>query len=347
MNAPFAPDAYRYENGRVMAGPDCKFSPGCENISTQSLAIFQKRCPRIRGDGFPGARKKANRRPLPRRALQCRGMGAFHPQVVHFAIALLAVGVVFRALAWLGRPAFVGPSAAALLTLGTFAAIAAAYTGEAEHGPIEQMPGLRPVISEHEEWGEWARNIFVIVLLAEAVALVMRKSPKARYALMASTAVGLVGLGALYEAGEHGGQIVYGYAGGVGTRTGQPQDVGHLLRAGLYQQALADRKAGKPDGAAALFDIAVQRFPGDVEVQVARAESLLVDRKDPAAALQALRTITPPPDSSFIRIRHGMLTADALEAAGQHDGAIATLQQLAAAVPNARVQQRLDALKRK
>jgi hypothetical protein len=42
VNAPFAPDAYRYENGQVMAGPDCKFAPGCENISTQSLAIFQR-----------------------------------------------------------------------------------------------------------------------------------------------------------------------------------------------------------------------------------------------------------------------------------------------------------------
>jgi hypothetical protein len=40
VNAPFAPDAYRYENGQVMAGPDCKFAPGCQNISTQSLAIF-------------------------------------------------------------------------------------------------------------------------------------------------------------------------------------------------------------------------------------------------------------------------------------------------------------------
>jgi len=42
VNAPFAPDAYRYENGQVMAGPDCKFAPGCQNISTQSLAIFNR-----------------------------------------------------------------------------------------------------------------------------------------------------------------------------------------------------------------------------------------------------------------------------------------------------------------
>ncbi|HEX5047130.1 MAG TPA: hypothetical protein VFX89_08430 [Gammaproteobacteria bacterium] len=42
VNAPFAPNAYRYENGQVMAGPDCKFASGCQDISTQSLAIFER-----------------------------------------------------------------------------------------------------------------------------------------------------------------------------------------------------------------------------------------------------------------------------------------------------------------
>ena len=42
VKAPFTPNAYRYENGQIMAGPDCKFAPGCENIATQSLAIFNR-----------------------------------------------------------------------------------------------------------------------------------------------------------------------------------------------------------------------------------------------------------------------------------------------------------------
>ena len=42
VDAPFAADAYRYENGQIMAGPDCKFAPGCQNIATQSLAIFNR-----------------------------------------------------------------------------------------------------------------------------------------------------------------------------------------------------------------------------------------------------------------------------------------------------------------
>jgi hypothetical protein len=42
VKAPFTANAYRYENGQIMAGPDCKFAPGCQNISTQSLAIFNR-----------------------------------------------------------------------------------------------------------------------------------------------------------------------------------------------------------------------------------------------------------------------------------------------------------------
>jgi hypothetical protein len=42
VGAPFTANAYRYENGQIMAGPDCKFQPGCQNISTQPLAIFNR-----------------------------------------------------------------------------------------------------------------------------------------------------------------------------------------------------------------------------------------------------------------------------------------------------------------
>lgn len=36
VDAPFAPDAYRIENGGIMAGPGCS-RPGCENIKTQNI----------------------------------------------------------------------------------------------------------------------------------------------------------------------------------------------------------------------------------------------------------------------------------------------------------------------
>lgn len=37
VDAPFAPDAYRFENGAIMAGPDCMRNEGCKNIKTQPL----------------------------------------------------------------------------------------------------------------------------------------------------------------------------------------------------------------------------------------------------------------------------------------------------------------------
>jgi hypothetical protein len=42
VNAPFAPEAYRHENGQLMAGPGCTFNPGCASITNQSLSIFER-----------------------------------------------------------------------------------------------------------------------------------------------------------------------------------------------------------------------------------------------------------------------------------------------------------------
>ena len=39
-DARFAPEAYRFENGQLMAGPGCKFIPGCDNIREQKLPVL-------------------------------------------------------------------------------------------------------------------------------------------------------------------------------------------------------------------------------------------------------------------------------------------------------------------
>lgn len=36
-DVPFAPGAYRFENGRLMAGPGCTFFAGCDHIKEQRL----------------------------------------------------------------------------------------------------------------------------------------------------------------------------------------------------------------------------------------------------------------------------------------------------------------------
>lgn len=42
VDAPFAPDAYRFENGRLMAGPGCTFLPGCDDIKNQRIPTLSE-----------------------------------------------------------------------------------------------------------------------------------------------------------------------------------------------------------------------------------------------------------------------------------------------------------------
>jgi tetratricopeptide (TPR) repeat protein len=252
-------------------------------------------------------------------------IGSFHPQVVHFAIALLITGVVFRLLSLTGRLAFAGPAASVLLLLGTAAAVAAVQTGTAAHGPVERVPGSRDAVVEHEDWGIRARNVFLAVASLEIV--------------------GLAGLFCLYEASEHGGELVYSYAGGVGIRSGEPEDVARLLLAGLYHQAQLDRKEGRAEEASRLVGEMARRFPKDLEVQMLAAESLLLDAKDAEGALSAIDRLSVPDENRRLVVRHGVLRADALQGAGRADEARSVLEELLARYPDNRtVKEKLSSL---
>jgi uncharacterized membrane protein len=272
-------------------------------------------------------------------------LAALHPQVVHFVVGILIVGVLFRVVALTGRMKWTGPAATTLLVIGGCAAWVAAKSGTAAHGPVERIPGAREAVQSHEEWGERTRNVFVGVAALELVALVLGTG-LARTVRAVSALAGLAGVVVLYEAAEHGGDLVYSYAGGVGIRTGNPEDVGRLLTAGLYNESQVQRKAGKGEDANRLIQLLVERNPGDTTNRLMWAESLLLDRKDPAAALTALDSITVRPDDARLRPRRDMLAADALRQAGRTDSARVLLQSLATQFPaNARVKAKLDSIK--
>ena len=80
----------------------------------------------------------------------------YRPQIVHFAIALLVTGVVFRLVSLSGKLAFTNPSALVLILAGTVAAVLAAKSGTEAHGPVERIPGARAAVQEHEN-GESGR----------------------------------------------------------------------------------------------------------------------------------------------------------------------------------------------
>lgn len=270
-----------------------------------------------------------------------------HPQIVHFAIALLFVGLILRWISLTGRVLWSGPAATALLLAGTLAAVAAVKSGDDAHGPAERVPGARDAVVNHEDWGKRARNLFLIVAALDigALALRRRSAGATKGLTIASAVVGLVAGFALYEAAEHGGEVVYSYAGGVGIRSGDAADVGRLLMAGLYHSAQAARTRKDSAAAADLFAEMATRFPRDTTVRLLAAESVLRDRNDPRAALAALAAIGVAPGDQRLRLRHGSLRVDAFVAAGLTDSARATLEGLARDFPdNPRIRERLAAL---
>src|SRR3954463_7229901 len=98
-------------------------------------------------------------------------IGPFHPQIVHFVVGLLLVGVGLRIVSLIGRPKFVSPAASLLLLMGAVAIWAAVKSGTDAHGPVERIPGVRSAVMEHEEHGITARNFFLVVAAIELVGL--------------------------------------------------------------------------------------------------------------------------------------------------------------------------------
>lgn len=277
-------------------------------------------------------------------------LAANHPQVVHFAIALLLLGVGFRLISLTGRLAFTKHAAAALLLLGTISAAVSVKSGVDAHGPVERIPGARAAVVEHEEYGIQARNIFYAVAAIELLALGFAAGAKtanfAKFAYIGSAVVGIYGSVVLYEAAEHGGELVYSYGGGPGLRTGKPEDVERLLLAGLYNQSQADRRAGRGADAARLIDEMATRFASDTSIRFLQAESLLLDVKDPARALAAARGIGVDSANARFVTRKASLMADAFVAMGQKDSARAVLEPVVAAFPqNTRIKAKLDSLR--
>lgn len=274
-------------------------------------------------------------------------IGYFHPQLVHFAVVLGTVGVLLRLVSLTGRLAWTGSAARALLIGGGVVGYLTALSGDQAHGPVERIPGVAPAVREHEEWGERARNALLAVAALELIGLALGARKAVRYLNVASGLAGIGAVFALYEAGEHGGQLVYEHVGGPGIRSGEPADATSLLVAGLYARAMADRASGDREGAARLVSELTRRMPDDPAVTLLGIESQLKDRNDAPGALAALAAFNPGDDrrSAFRKV---LLTAEAYQAAGFADSARAVLETYKTANPAsaARINQALEALSR-
>jgi uncharacterized membrane protein len=271
-------------------------------------------------------------------------IGALHPYVVHIVIGFLVAGVVFRLVSVTGKMQWSNQAAAALLIVGALASVVAVRSGDDAHGPAERVPGARAAVIEHEDWGKRARNLFLIIGAVELAGLAFSSRPRAFR--LASAALGAVGLFVIYETGEHGGELVYSYAGGVGLRTGEPDDVRRLLLAGLYHQAMQDRRDGKGEAAGTLLAEMARRWPDDPEVRVLAVDSRLRDLHDAPGAVAAADSVLPSLTDPRLQRNLTLIKVYALLGADQRDSARAVLSRLAEANPaSARYRSLLDSIR--
>jgi uncharacterized membrane protein len=270
-----------------------------------------------------------------------------HPQVVHFVVALGFVGLALRIISLSGRARWTRPAGATLLIVAAIASVVAVKSGTAAHGPVERIPGAREAVERHEDAGKTTRTWFLVVGALEVLGLALTSRDGARrWVLAASAVAGIVACYQLYEAADEGGELVYNYAGGPGLRSGDPADIRHLLVAGLYHEAQAARDSGQGAEAARLTDELVRQMPGDPGVAMLAVQSLIMDRKDPAAALASLDSLKVPADNPRFEIQVGVLRSQALAAAGKPDSARAILTGLAQKYPESRgVQRALEELR--
>ena len=271
-------------------------------------------------------------------------IGFMHPYVVHIVVGFVIAGCVLRIISLAGKWNWMNQAAATALILGAVAAYVAHRSGTDAHGPAERVPGAREAVMEHEEWGERSRNLFLLIAGVEVLGLAL--ASRRRVIHMASAALGVVGLFVIYETAEHGGELVYSYAGGVGLRTGEPEDVGRLLRAGLYHQGMLDRREHRADAASRLFAEMKQRWPEDQEVQIMAAESRLRDANDATGALGDIDTLLGGVSDPRLKRNATLLRAYAFLALGQKDSARAIVGKLASENPtNARYRTLADSIK--
>lgn len=263
-------------------------------------------------------------------------IAVYHPQLVHFVIALGFVGVFLRLVSLVARGAWLSPAAAFLIIVSAGASVAAAQSGLDAHGPSERVPGAREAVQVHEHWGNRSRNMLIVVAGLEMLVLIWSAHRAGRVLRFVSAGAGLVALFMLYEAGEHGGELVYSYAGGIGIRSGDPEDVSRALTAALYHKARLDRDSGRVEDAARLTEELGRLRPEDVNVKFLLIESKLRDRKDPEGALADLAMLNIPAEDNRLGPRHGLLVAQAHIAAGRADSAKVLLTALAARYPTNR-----------
>ena len=150
-------------------------------------------------------------------------LASLHPKIVHFPIALLFIYTFLESVGLFTNKEIFTKTAFILLILGVLGAFGAVLTGhQAEEAWTFWNAASKNLLEEHESLATitlWY-FFFLLILRTLFVINVEIKNKFRQHALkmkIGFTVLAVAGCFFVYEAGEHGGKLVYKHAVGVST----------------------------------------------------------------------------------------------------------------------------------
>lgn len=126
-----------------------------------------------------------------------------HPAIVHFPIALTAVGALSAAVYLVLRREWLRWFAPVLLSLALLGAVAAYFSGESAQDRAEQLGVPQAAIEQHEETGLWGLGLTGLACLLAWATHARRRG------VWISAAVAAAAAGVILWNGHQGGELVF------------------------------------------------------------------------------------------------------------------------------------------
>lgn len=138
-----------------------------------------------------------------------------HPMIVHFPIAILILAIGLNALAFFVKDEWWDEKKTTFIyVLGSIAAIIAYFTGRSAADTVFLPTQAQSLLTDHADWALWTVLFFSIYTIIR-IALHWYKLLNKKSVQITVFVLGLSGILFLFQTGEYGATMVYGY--GVGT----------------------------------------------------------------------------------------------------------------------------------
>ncbi len=154
-----------------------------------------------------------------------------HPMIIHFPLVLLIIAVLFDALGLIIKKSkqaaeisWPEKSALVLYLFGTITLIAAFLTGRAAEDGLNVPSHAIPALTDHADWAEITLWFFIVYTVIRFTALFVFKSK--RLIVIPIVLIGFVGIYFLYQTGNKGAKLVFGY--GLGTGNIASEDIKNI-----------------------------------------------------------------------------------------------------------------------